>query len=127
MKTPTLAIVCKRELEILNFVPVTYFEIVATAIVEGGAFKMRHAPRERILEHKIAKAVVVAVQDFEGPLSVHVEDKGQQPLKLHDLPSLQKLRASRFGWAAAKTLEIAQQLYDGQGKKIIIYPRAELC
>jgi DNA topoisomerase IA len=28
VKTPTLAIVCKRELEIRNFVPVTYFEIV---------------------------------------------------------------------------------------------------
>ena len=126
VKTPTLAIVCKRELEILDFVPVTYFEIVATAIVEGGAFKMRHAPRERILERKIAKAVVMAAQDFEGPLSVHVEDKGQQPPKLHDLPSLQKLCASRFGWAAAKTLEIAQQLYDGQGKKIITYPRAEV-
>jgi len=27
------------------------------------------------------------------------------------------------GWPAAKTLEVAQELYDGQGKKIITYPR----
>ena len=126
VKTPTLAIVCKREVEIRNFVPTTYFEIFATAIVEGGKFEMRYIPRDRILERKTAKAVVLAAQDFEGPLSVHVEDKCQQPPKLHDLPSLQKLCASRFGWAAAKTLEIAQQLYDGQGKKIITYPRAEV-
>jgi DNA topoisomerase-3 len=33
---------------------------------------------------------------------------------------------SRFGWSAAKTLELAQELYDGQGKKIITYPRAEV-
>jgi DNA topoisomerase-3 len=33
VKTPTLAIVCKRELEIRNFVPVAYFEVVATAKV----------------------------------------------------------------------------------------------
>ena len=33
VKTPTLAIVCKRELEIRNFVPVTYFEV--TAITQG--------------------------------------------------------------------------------------------
>jgi DNA topoisomerase III len=39
---------------------------------------------------------------------------------------LQKLCGSRFGWSASKTLEVAQELYDGQGKKIITYPRAEV-
>jgi len=126
VKTPTLAIVCKRELEIRDFVPTSYFEIVATAAVEGGEFKMRHAPRDRILKREVAEAVVAATRDFEGPLDVRVEDKRQGPPKLHDLPSLQKLCASRFGWAAAKTLEIAQELYDGQGKKITTYPRAEV-
>jgi hypothetical protein len=57
---------------------------------------------------------------------VRVEDKRQGPLKLHDLPSLQKLCGSRFSWPASKTLEVAQELYDGQGKKIITYPRAEV-
>ena len=126
VKTPTLAIVCKRELEIRDFVPVTYFEIVATAMVEGGAFKMRHAPQDRILKREDAERVVHAAEGFMGPLGVRVEDKKQGPPKLHDLPSLQKLCSSRFGWSAAKTLEIAQQLYDGQGKKIITYPRAEV-
>lgn len=126
VKTPTLAIVCKRELEIRNFVPVTYFEVVATAMVDGGAFKIRHAPQDRILKREVAEAVVSAAHDFEGPLGVRVEERRQQPPKPHDLPSLQKLCASRFGWAAAKTLEIAQELYDGQGKKIITYPRAEV-
>ena len=126
VKTPTLAIVCKRELEIRDFVPVTYFEVVATATVTGGAFKMRHAPRDRILKREVAETVVNAAGNFEGPLGVRVEDKRQRPPRLHDLPSLQKLCASRFGWAAARTLEIAQELYDGQGKKIITYPRAEV-
>ena len=126
VKTPTLAIVCKRELEIRDFVPVTYFEIVAAAQVAGGQFQMRHAPRERILSREIAENVVNATQGFEGPLGVLIEDKRQGPPKLHDLPSLQKLCASRFGWAAAKTLDVAQELYDGQGKKIITYPRAEV-
>ena len=126
VKTPTLAIVCKRELEIRDFVPTAYFEIVATATVDGGEFKMRHAPHDRILKREAAEAVVSAARGFEGPLGVRIEDKRQGPPKLHDLPSLQKLCASRFGWAAAKTLEIAQELYDGHGKKIITYPRAEV-
>jgi DNA topoisomerase III len=126
VKTPTLAIVCKRELEIRDFVPLTYFEVVATAKVAGGQFQMRHAPQEKILRREIAENVVAAAHGFEGPLGVRVEDKRQGPPKQHDLPSLQKLCASRFGWAAAKTLEVAQELYDGQGKKIITYPRAEV-
>ncbi len=126
VKTPTLAIVCKRELEIRDFVPVSYFEIVATARVAGGEFQMRHAPQEKILRREIAESVARVAEDFEGALRVRVEDKRQGPPKLHDLPSLQKFCASRFGWAAGKTLEVAQELYDGHGKKIITYPRAEV-
>jgi DNA topoisomerase-3 len=126
VKTPTLAIVCKRELEIRNFVPLAYFEIVATAKVAGGQFQMRHAPQDRIVRRELAQDIVRAAESFGGALAVRVEDKWQGPPKLHDLPSLQKFCGSRFGWPASKTLEVAQELYDGQGKKIITYPRAEV-
>jgi DNA topoisomerase-3 len=125
VKTPTLAIVCKRELEIRNFVPQAYFEVVATAQAEAGQLRMRHAPKERILKRKDAEAIAAAAEGFAGPLAVRVEDKRQSPPRLHDLPSLQKLCGARFGWSAARTLEVAQELYDGQGKKVITYPRAE--
>lgn len=110
VKTPTLAIVCKRELEIRNFLPIAYFEIVATAKVAGGQFQMRHATQERILKRELAEIVVKAAEGFEGALTVRVEDKRQGPPKLHDLPSLQKLCGSRFGWPASKTLALAQEL-----------------
>jgi DNA topoisomerase III len=126
VKTPTLAIVCSRELEIRTFVPIAYFEVIAIAKVAGGQFQMRHAPKERILKREVAETVVNTAQGFEGALGVRVEDKRQGPPKLHDLPSLQKLCGSRFGWPASKTLSVAQELYDGQGKKIITYPRAEV-
>ena len=127
VKTPTLAIVCKRELEIRNFVPIAYFEVVATAKVAGG--QSPDAPSRRKSKSssaRVAGTVVKAAQGFEGELGVRVEDKRQGPPKLHDLPSLQKLCGSRFGWPASKTLAVAQELYDGQGKKIITYPRAEV-
>ena len=140
VKTPTLALVCKRELEIRNFVPLAYFEVVPAAKVAGGQFQMRHAPHDRIVRREIAQEIADAARGFEGALAVRVEDKRQGPPKLHDLPSLQKLCGSRFGWPASKTLEVAQKLcptayllhlpapppYDGQGKKIITYPRAEV-
>src|SRR5215204_3998296 len=117
VKTPTLAIVCKRELEIRNFVPIAYFEVVASAKVAGGQFQIRHAPQDRIVRRERAQDEVNAAKDFEGALTVRVDDKRQGPPKLHDLPSLQKLCGSRFGWPASKTLEVAQELYDGKGKE----------
>jgi DNA topoisomerase-3 len=125
VKTPTLAIVCRRELEIRAFVPQTYFEVVATAQVTAGRFEMRHAPKEKILKREEAEAIAARADGFVGPLAVRVEDKRQAPPRLHDLPSLQKLCGSRFGWSAEKTLTVAQELYDGEGKKVITYPRAE--
>ena len=126
VKTPTLAIACRRELEIRAFVPQGYFEVAAAAQVEGGSFRMRHAPKERIVERAKAQTVVDAAHDFRGPLRVRVEDKSRRPPRLHDLPSLQKLCSARFGWSASKTLAVAQELYDGEGKKILTYPRAEV-
>ena len=125
VKTPTLAIVCRRELEIRDFVVQPYFEVVATATVAAGQFRMRHAPKERIPERAVAEAVARLADGATDPVAVKVEEKRQAPPRLHDLPSLQKLCASRFGWSAAHTLEVAQELYDGSGKKIITYPRAE--
>ncbi|WP_455177900.1 DNA topoisomerase [Azospirillum melinis] len=127
VKTPTLAIVCLRELEIRNFKPEDYFEVVATATVAEGSFQMRHAPapKDRIKERAAAEAIARAADNHRGPLNVTVEEKRQAPPKLYDLPSLQKTCGQRWGWTADRTLAVAQELYDGEGKKLITYPRAE--
>ena len=127
VKTPTLGIVCLRELEIRDFRPEDYFEIVAQANVAGGSFAMRHAPpaKQRIKDRSRAEAIARAADGYRGPLGVKVEHCRQGPPKLFDLPSLQKTCGQRWGWTADKTLAIAQELYDGSGKKLITYPRAE--
>ncbi|PWC33301.1 DNA topoisomerase [Azospirillum sp. TSO35-2] len=127
VKTPTLAIVCLRELEIRNFKPEDYFEVVATATAAGGSFQMRHAPapKDRIKDRAAAEAIARAADRHRGPLTVTVEKKRQAPPKLYDLPALQKTCGQRWGWTADRTLAVAQELYDGDGKKLITYPRAE--
>ena len=127
VKTPTLAIVCLREIEIRDFRIEDYFEIVATAEVEDGSFLMRHAPpaKARIRDRAVAEAIARAAAKHTGPLAVSVEHRRQAPPRLFDLPSLQKACGQRWGWTADKTLSIAQELYDGEGKKLITYPRAE--
>ena len=127
VKTSTLGIVCLRELEIRKFQPEDFFEVVAQAHVAAGSFAMRHAPpaKLRIKDRARAEAIVRAADGYRGPLSVKVEQCRQGPPKLFDLPSLQKTCGQRWGWTADKTLAIAQELYDGDGKKLITYPRAE--
>src|SRR4051795_8987148 len=127
VKTPTLAIVCRRELEIRDFRPEDYFEVVATAAVSGGTFELRHAPppARRIKERARAVAIAALAEGFRGPLSVEVEPRRQAPPRLLDLPALQKACGRRWGWTAERTLSVAQELYDGEGKKLITYPRAE--
>lgn len=127
VKTPTLAIVCLREIEIGDFKVEDYFEVVATATVDGGSFTLRHAPpgKARIRDRDRAAIIAGAASTFQGPLSVAVEHRRQAPPRLYDLPSLQKACGQRWGWTADKTLDVAQALYDGDGKKLITYPRAE--
>jgi DNA topoisomerase III len=127
VKTPTLAIVCRRELEIRDFKPEDYFEVVATATVPGDSFQLRHAPppARRIKARAEAEGIAALAEGFSGPLSVKVEARRQAPPLLLDLPALQKTCGQRWGWTAEKTLAVAQELYEGEGKKLITYPRAE--
>ncbi len=127
VKTPTLAIVCLREIEIRDFKSENYFEIVATAKVDGGSFVMRHAPavKARIRDRATADTIATAATKYTGRIGVTVEHRRQAPPRLYDLPALQKTCGQRWGWTADKTLDVAQALYDGEGKKVITYPRAE--
>lgn len=127
VKTPTLAIVCLRELEIRDFRQEDYFEVVALAMVVGGSFEIRHAPppKDRLTNRRRAEAIAEAARDHAGPLTVETELRRLAPPKLFDLPTLQKTCGQRWGWTADRTLAVAQELYDGDGKKLITYPRAE--
>ena len=127
VKTPTLGIVCLRELEIRNFRPEDYFEVVATATVAAGTFSIRHAPaaKHRVTSRDRAEAIARAAAGYKGLLAVSVKHRRQSPPRLFDLPALQKTCGQRWGWNADKTLSVAQELYDGDGKKLITYPRAE--
>ncbi len=81
--------------------------------------------KQRIKSRLCAEAIARAADGYRGPLGIKVEHCRQGPPKLFDLPSSQKTCGQRWGWTADKTLAIAQELYDGDGKKLITYPRAE--
>lgn len=127
VQTPTLALVVRRDREIEGFRPVDYFEVVAAVSSDGHSFPMRYSPGEekRILKVEDARAIAAAATGSDGPLRVKDEVKREPPPKLFSLSALQSAASARWGWAADKTLEVAQKLYEAY--KLTTYPRTDCC
>lgn len=79
VKTPTLAIICLRELQIRDFKIEEYFEVVATAKAEDGTFVMRHAPptKARIRDKATAETIASDAAKYTGPLERFLPDVSQ--------------------------------------------------
>ena len=124
VKTPTMAIVCKRQIEIDQFEARPYWDLWLDVSHGGDTVHLVHRPGEddRLFNEGEASSIVSGVRSWSGALSVLRAEKHQAPPKLCDLPTLQ-IQASRWGWTAKKTLETAQALYETH--KITTYPRAE--
>ena len=128
VQSPTLAIMVKREQEIKAFVPETYHELWATfAGYKGRWFDEKQEGRpSRIPENQLAWAAKLAEELKGQPYTVERIEREQKTFKpplLYDLTELQRDANRSFGWPAAKTLEIAQALYEK--RKLITYPRTD--
>lgn len=123
VRTPTMALVVRRELELKTFVARSYFEIAADVESAAGRFRLFHKPDadNRIFDRTKADVIAATVAGWSGPIAVKKERKRQAPARPFDLPALQK-KASTWGWSARKTLETAQALYETH--KVTTYPRA---
>jgi DNA topoisomerase-3 len=123
VQTPTLALIVARDAEIANFVPTDYFEVVADFRAPGGEYRGRWFGRDgsRFDKREEAEAVARKVDGKQGIVR-QVEKKAarERPPLLHDLTSLQRAANVRYAFTAARTLELAQSLYE---KKFITYPR----
>ncbi|HLL15415.1 MAG TPA: DNA topoisomerase 3 [Pyrinomonadaceae bacterium] len=123
VQTPTLALIVGRDEEIANFVPTNYYEVVADFESAAGAYRGTWFNKggSRFDHKDAAEAVVFKVRGKPGAVE-KVEKKATKeraPL-LYDLTALQRAANARYSFSAARTLELAQTLYE---KKFITYPR----
>jgi DNA topoisomerase-3 len=123
VQTPTLALIVERDREIAEFVPTTYFEVIADFRAEAGTYRGTWTGKEgtRLDRKEAADELAMKVSGRAGRVE-RVEKKAvreKAPL-LHDLTSLQRAANARYGFTAARTLELAQALYE---RKFITYPR----
>jgi DNA topoisomerase III len=123
VQTPTLALIVARDQEIATFVPVAYFEVVAAFQVAAGSYHGRwgNAQGSRFETQAAADAVAAKVRGRWGAVAqVETRASRERPPLLYDLTALQRAANARYAFPAARTLDLAQALYE---KKVITYPR----
>lgn len=146
VKTPILAIVCRRENEILNFVPSTVYGVRAlysegftgqlfdpgssdTGKAEKGKGKEKDEKDEKdenqgliwFEKKEDAEALIASLQGPAKVLKFESKKTETLPPKLFKLATAQ-IAAGKLGYTSAKTLEIIQELYE---KGYVSYPRTD--
>ncbi|RTZ73814.1 MAG: DNA topoisomerase III [Gammaproteobacteria bacterium] len=125
VQTPTLAMVVRRDLEIEDFQPRTYFEVAAEVETPRGNVIMRYAPKDeekRLWTQEDADKVLSRVQGAQGPIRAKTERKRQAPPLPYSLNVLQQECSRKYSLSLKETLDIAQKLYEA---KLITYPRTD--
>lgn len=123
VQTPTLALIVERDREIAEFVPTTYYEVAADFQAARGNYRglWFNEKGSRFDVKEKAEAIALKVAGKTGVVA-KVEKKASKeraPL-LYDLTALQRAANARYAFSAARTLELAQSLYE---KKFLTYPR----
>ena len=132
VQTPTLAMLVERELEIRDFVPEDYLEVVATFSPREGQryrgtwFKPgggKH-PQRLPADGEQAKAIVARALAGQARIaSATSQTKRLPPPLLYDLTELQRHANRLYGFSAQRTLDTAQALYEKH--KLLSYPRTD--
>lgn len=120
VQTPTLALICKRYEEHINFKVSKYWQIELEHKKEFRSFKSLSI--QKWDDKKTAEGVLRNIEK-SGKVSiesVETNRKNEQAPLLFDLTGLQKEANKKLGFSADETLNIAQSLYE---KKFITYPR----
>ena len=123
VQTPTLAMIVKREEEILKFRPKDYFTVKAD--FEGfSAIYKDSRNQARFFDAADAQAVADAVKGQRGTLSeVKKTYKFKAPPAAYDLTELQRDANKKYGYSAKQTLSLMQSLYETH--KLLTYPRTD--
>jgi DNA topoisomerase-3 len=127
VQTAVLKAIFDRDVAISRFVPETRFRLLVNFLADKGQFHaVYHSPagNDWVASKHDGEDILHAIRGEVGIVtSVEKKTIRAKPPKLMNLNALQRLASSRFKWSAAKTLEVAQELYDHD--KVISYPRAE--
>lgn len=124
VQTPTLAMIAKREEDIKQFKPKTYYAL--SCKVNNMTFQWRDekSNSNRLYEKEKMDSVVAELSGRPFTITqVEKKKKTKTAPLLYDLTELQRDANKAFGFSAKETLSIMQGLYEGH--KVLTYPRTD--
>ncbi len=131
VQTPTLAIMVEREDAIDRFEARAFWQVKARFQTEKGAWDAfwtrqgdKSKDKERFFHKNEAQQVLDRLQGEHGVLTRVERRRTREPAPLlYDLTTLQRAANKRYAYSAARTLELAQALYEKH--KVLTYPRTD--
>ncbi|MEO3680716.1 DNA topoisomerase III [Shewanella vesiculosa] len=135
VQTPLLGLVVRRDDEIADFKPKSFYEVLAHLVTEQQqTFTAKWQPSEacqpymdedgRVLAKGLAENVVARINGKPAQVTkIEAKDKRQNPPLPYSLSALQIDAAKRFGLSAKEVLDTCQSLYERH--KLITYPRSD--
>ena len=133
VQSVTLRMICDLEDEIKSFVPKKYWEVNAKLEngIELGLNKINDEKIDKIFSEDVVEKIRKDLEKKSLKLSkIDIKKKTQKPPLVFKTSTLQQSASSYLGFSAAKTMRIAQQLYEGleifgQTKGLITYMRTD--
>ncbi|MEA9389465.1 DNA topoisomerase III [Acerihabitans sp. TG2] len=135
VQTPVLGLVVKRDEDIENFVPKTYFEVKAHILtpaqerfvalwVPSDACESYQDEEGRLLHRPLAEHVVTRIAGQPAWVAAYQDKQDPEiPPLPFSLSTLQIEAAKRYGLSAQQVLDVCQRLYETH--KLITYPRSD--
>ncbi|MBP5260467.1 MAG: DNA topoisomerase 3 [Paludibacteraceae bacterium] len=119
VQTPTLAIICQRYLEHVQFEPKPFYTVNVLLDYQGNRFQARYPSRFDTQEK--ADALSGRIGDTVRTADKQKKQKTEKSPLPFDITSLQAEANKKYGFSAQKTLDIMQNLYERY--KVLTYPR----
>lgn len=127
VQTPTLAMIARREEEIKNFVPKSYYGITAKASQPALTFIWRDEKSKsyRSFDRERLEGLVKQMDNGKDGVITEVKSTPKKSFapQLYDLTELQREANRKFNYSAKETLNIMQRLYENH--KVLTYPRTD--
>ncbi|MCX7679012.1 MAG: type I DNA topoisomerase [Spirochaetes bacterium] len=118
VQSVALSIICQREQEIDSFIPTEYWTLDAVLVHQNKQFRaslVSYKGQKDYLKTKaLTDEVIAYLQDKTFLVhAVSKKERRRRPMPPYTTSKLQQDAANRLGFTSAKTMMIAQQLYEG--------------
>lgn len=124
VQTPTLAIIARREEEIKNFIPKSFYGITAATKELKLTWQDARTKDIKTFDKERCDQILRSLQNQDGKvMDIDKVYKKSYAPQLYDLTELQRDANRIFNYSAKETLSIMQSLYERH--KVLTYPRTD--